>query len=195
MYSVVEWVFAVLFDLDKSIFFFVNKTLGYPFLDLLMRFFSSVWVWVGIFGAVLFYAIIKKKWLLILFLFYVVFSIGIIDAFVSQIIKPWVSRLRPCREFLDMVRIVNNCAGVYGFPSNHATNSFTVSTMLGIFLKDTSVQKFLIIIASLICISRVYIGVHYPSDVIFGALIGAIWGYVMYKIFIFVYNEIQNKWL
>ena len=99
----------------------------------------------------------------------------IIDPTVYRLFKPLFARLRPCHEpSLDWVRVVDGCGGRYGFPSSHAANSFGLLVIAGAFYRTS--RYYLIPIAVLVCIGRVYLGVHYPTDVLAGAIYGALVG-------------------
>jgi undecaprenyl-diphosphatase len=111
----------------------------------------------------------RKKALIVLMLAFV--SILISDWF-SNIVKHYFERVRPCNEF-DGVRFLVGCTRSFSMPSNHAANAFAFATPFYILFKNRLRYVF-VIVALLVGFSRVYVGVHYPSDVIVGALIGAV---------------------
>jgi len=96
----------------------------------------------------------------------------IIDPSIYRILKPLFGRLRPCHDpALAWVRAVDGCGGLYGFPSSHAANVFGLAVIFGAFYKTAG--YYLYPIAILVAIGRIYLGVHYPSDVLAGAVYGA----------------------
>lgn len=97
-------------------------------------------------------------------------------------------RLRPCHEpsLEGLVRIVrDHCGGSYGFVSSHATNTFGVAVFGGSLLKVKYKWAFplLLLWAATVSYSRIYLGVHYPGDVIGGAVLGALLGWLVFLLF------------
>lgn len=156
-------------ELDLAILYFFNHDLANPFLDFLfVSIFESEII--KLFLAVMVIAIIwkgnvKARVALII----VVISIAVVDPSTYYIFKKLFARLRPCHA-LDDLRMLANCGGLYGFPSNHAANSFAAATILSVFYRRFA--YLFMSIAALVGLSRIYIGKHYLSDV----LAGAVWG-------------------
>ena len=128
----------------------------------------------------------KIKPLDVFYIFSLVLVMILISDQSANIFKDSFQRLRPCYNEIiqNSVRLVKeSCGGKYGFFSAHASNSFSLAVFFGILFKDFSKYSiyFTIIYASLISYSRIYLGVHYPLDIIFGALFGIINGIVIYK--------------
>ncbi len=115
------------------------------------------------------------------FLVAVAITVGLTDAISHNILKEVVARIRPCHvlpsEFINIV----SCSNSYSFPSNHAGNSFAAATLLSLCFRNTTLLAFAF--ALLVCYSRVYLKVHYPSDVLVGALYGSGMGYMGYLIY------------
>lgn len=103
-------------------------------------------------------------------------------------------RLRPCHEpsLAGLVhQVYDKCGGSFGFYSSHASNHFALATFLHFFIgKKLKYFSLLIFIwAAIVSYSRVYLGVHYPSDVLAGAIMGIILSFIMYR----VYNNLANR--
>lgn len=112
----------------------------------------------------------------------------------AKIIKEIVQRVRPCNT-LPNVRTPLGCNGTFSFPSSHAVNNFAAAFFT--YMLFPKLKWALFITASLIAISRVYVGVHYPSDILGGAIIGSAFGYLFglaaLKTDIYLQKYFQNK--
>ena len=132
---------------------------------------------------------IRPKLIYIFYFFFVIALMIIITDQGANIFKDSFQRLRPCynESIIDSLRLVKeNCGGKYGFFSAHASNSFSLAIFFGLlFINRISyIIMITIVYASLISYSRIYLGVHYPIDIIFGSFFGIFVGFVMYS---FVY--------
>ena len=101
---------------------------------------------------------------------------GLSDWICSGVLKPLVCRLRPTHEpSIDPIRLVHGyVGGLYGFCSSHAANTMSVAFLSGLLLRNKYITPFLVLYVVLNCYSRMYLGVHYPSDIIAGLLVGAL---------------------
>lgn len=103
------------------------------------------------------------------------------DPISSQLIKGAVGRLRPCHS-LDWIRVLVDCGPGKSFPSSHAVNNFAVAFVLSYFFKQYKYVFYSI--AAFIAYSRVYVGVHYPVDIISGAAIGVLISWILMKLYV-----------
>jgi len=159
---------------DKSLFKLLNGTHS-EILDAVMPWISNKYVWIPLY-ALLLYFLIKHSglaaWQVIVG---VIFLILISDQVASGILKPWAERLRPCYdpELEEQVHLLKGCGGRFGFASSHASNSFAIAMFCWLLLKDSIRHTWLLFIwAAVVAYSRVYLGVHFPGDILVGAIIG-----------------------
>jgi membrane-associated phospholipid phosphatase len=171
-----------LLALDQYFFFWINSGLSNPYFDAIMPLLRNAPNWVPMyifFAAFLVYNFGRKG---LYILGFAIVAIALSDQLSSTIIKPLVHRIRPCNDahMIEHVRLViNSCGAGFSFPSSHAVNHFTIALFLiSVLPKQIKwVKPFLLIWASAIVFAQVYVGVHYPLDVIFGALLGSLIGF------------------
>jgi undecaprenyl-diphosphatase len=152
-------------------------------------------IWVPLYLAILIYLGFKYKRKFLVILIFITLAATLADQS-SVLIKNIVLRLRPCHEpsLMGIVHLVNSeCGGVYGFVSSHATNSFDVAFLSLLFIKKRWYTISIILWAGIIGFSRIYLGVHYPGDVICGSLLGALIGWSLYRLYIITDKMILIK--
>ena len=176
--------------IDTALFRFINGSLSNPTFDVMMPFLTdlnkqrTVLVFVA---ALLLWMIIRGKRNVRLAAILLIITIVISDQLSSSIVKYWFERPRPCRTLQD-VHLLVSCGSGFSFPSSHAVNNFAGAILLAFFIPRGKWWFFGF--ATVIAFSRVYIGVHYPSDVIGGGVIGLICGGCI----IFVFLVLENLW-
>jgi undecaprenyl-diphosphatase len=156
---------------------------------------SGKLIWVPLYLAILVFLGIKYKRKFLIIIIFIILAATLADQS-SVIVKNIVQRLRPCHEpsIMGIVHLVNGeCGGVYGFVSSHATNTFDVALLSLSFIKKRWYSISIILWASIICYSRVYIGVHYPGDVLCGAILGSFIGWGTYKLYMLTDNNILKN--
>ena len=114
---------------------------------------------------------------------------------ITNLFKDGFKRLRPCHEtgIADIMRLVKpSCGGKYGYFSGHASNSFAMATFfVALFARHIKRLRWLFVVAALVAYSRIYIGVHYPLDVISGTCFGIFGGWLFAKLYLrFIPNPI-----
>ncbi len=171
--------------LDEKLLLLINS-LNSPWLDSVMFFLTDGKVWLPLFIITIAFILIKfkSKGLFMLVLIALVITLG--DQISSSILKPLVGRLRPSHEPLlqGLLHIVNNYrGGLYSFVSSHATNSFAVATILWLLIgKKYKWIGLFFAWATVFSFTRVYLGVHYPGDILAGALLGSLIAIGVYKV-------------
>ena len=188
-------------DLDSYLFLYLNN-LGSQYYDNFWVFLSRTEANVMFYLVVLIayiYSINNKKRTKILF--HLIIAIAILIAIsdqTSNLFKDSFQRLRPCYNELisDSLRLVkDSCGGRYGFFSAHASNSFSLAIFFGLLLRSSNKLLILLfaIYAFLISYSRIYLGVHYPIDIIVGIIFGTINAIVLYKIYLYSFNFLNKS--
>tara|TARA_Y100001949_G_C15940624_1_gene309993 strand:+ start:658 stop:1185 length:528 start_codon:yes stop_codon:yes gene_type:complete len=169
-----------------------NRSAANPLFDLVFPFItdSSNWFLPLI---VFYFYLFRDDWKRALKVFLItVLCLALTDAVAAQIIKPVVGRIRPSHELADMVRLLVGRGGKYSFPSNHAANSMAFVIITGFFYPQ--MRRWLFFIPILVGFSRVYVGVHYPSDVLAGAFFGfIIANFILHLYSLFVANFSVTK--
>ena len=186
-----------LIQVDKSVFLFINNTLSNSFFDKIFPIITEPrnWLIIALIAMVFFVIKEKKKALGIIAL--VLIAVALSDLIAYRIFKPLFGRLRPCHPefYIGGGRFLIGMKTSFSFPSNHAMNMFTAATVLSCFYNKYAGYYFGF--ALLIGFSRIYVGVHYPFDILGGALFGILLGtgvYLSYcRIGIFVKRHARKK--
>ncbi len=161
-------------QIDTDLFLFFNSQ-HLPILDTIMWQISGKYFWIPLYLFIVFFILKSDFKKGIISLIFIIAAVAISDLLSVVMFKDVFQRLRPSHE-IDLqsyIHLVNNYrGGKYGFVSSHAANSFAISTSTALLFKNKSYTVLIMFWALLVCYSRIYLGVHYPLDIIFGGLLG-----------------------
>lgn len=173
-------------NIDSTIFLFFNG-LRAPFFDRLMMMFTDTHIWIPLYAVLVLMILKGAGWRAgLLFLVAAVIAITLTDQTCATIIRPMAVRLRPSNlenPLSEFAQIVDNYrGGPFGFPSCHAANSFALALFVTLFYQRRAMTWMMLLWAVFNSYTRLYLGVHYPGDLIVGGLIGSCFGICCYMI-------------
>lgn len=178
-------------QLDIKLYFFLHHTCKNGVFDILMPFLRNKLTWIPLYMFILYLLSKYTRRKFVLYILGTLFLIAFSDILCAQVLKPFFHRIRPCNIFIyhPFFHNFNLCSSTYSFPSCHATNHAALA-VFWMFVLDFKkpILVFLPLWAFVISFSQVYIGVHYPSDVIIGMVLGSFIGFLIFKI-----TEVINK--
>lgn len=173
-----------LLELDRKLLLFLNG-LHHPLVDPFMYYASQTVAWLPLYLLLIFFIFKKYKsdgWYVLVG---AAITILLADQITSSLMKPFFARLRPSQEpsLIGLVHLVNGYkGGLFGFASSHAANTFGTALFVWFMLKPFYKKiAWLFLWAALMSYTRIYLGVHYPGDILVGALVGLMSGWIGYR--------------
>lgn len=179
---------------ERDAFFALNGS-DSAFLDRFMWLYTGKEVWLPLAVLIIGVLVYKKNWReSLLIILAIALVVLLCDQFASHVCKPLFTRFRPTHhpDFMEQAKTVFNYrGGLYGFISSHAANAFGFATLMALIMKNRWFGWTLFLWATLTAYTRIYLGVHFISDVVPGMVVGTLFGYVVYRLYLFV----RSKWL
>ncbi|MBV9960658.1 MAG: phosphatase PAP2 family protein [Parafilimonas sp.] len=177
-----------LLNLDTDFFYKINTVWTNSFFDNNFPWLRDATTWYPVYLFLLVLMLYNFGWRSWTWVVFIALNVTITDQLSSSVIKHLVPRLRPCQDanMADHVRmLVNHCSGGNSFPSSHATNHFGAAVFIYCTLRKYCGNWIYLffIWAAIVSYGQVYVGVHYPTDVLGGAIIGSIIGFIVASIY------------
>ncbi|MBB6275281.1 phosphatase PAP2 family protein [Porphyromonas circumdentaria] len=181
---------------ERELFLSLNN-FHTPFLDAFMYLISARWTWTAVVIALILWVFYKRSPKeAILFIIVAVLMHIVCDQMVSSFIKPLFGRLRPAYHPYTKEAVMNvykDLGWGFSFVSGHAANFFAIALFTALSFRDRWYTLIVFLLATLVAYSRVYLGVHFLSDIIPGAIIGLLLGYLFYRLYIFSRSKVLGK--
>jgi len=169
-------------SIDTKIFLFLNG-MNSPFWDAVMYLVSGKFTWIPFYLVIIFFIARKFKWNTLWIIIAIALIVTLSDQLSVHAFKNVFQRLRPCHDPMlsGFVHIVGRCGGKFGFVSSHASNTFGVAVFLLLLFRVKWFSIVILLWATVVSYSRIYLGVHFPGDVLVGALLGVCIGFLVWK--------------
>ena len=185
--SISDW----LLEIDRSLFTFIHARASSPAIDRVMLLLREPLTWIPLYAFLLYWILRYRRQVAWQFILLSLVTFAITDFTSASLLKPLFARVRPCYdpELQEIVRNILGCGGKYGMPSTHASNHFGLSGFWYFTISWMGGRKWswLWFWAIIVCYAQVYVGKHYPFDILIGAILGMAVGMSMAVLF--------RKWL
>ena len=186
-------------QLDHSVLYFFNITIANDVLDGIMKFLTNVRHWIPVYVLACIYLIWRHKWYGVRVVVAVALLAGIADLVTNQLVKQLFERPRPCaldaggQPLIAWLRLPDGGRGGFSMPSSHAVNNFAAVGFFVVLFPSLRTAIILFGVALLIAVTRPYLGLHYPSDMLVGAGFGLSAGYLYAKGFLAIEARFCSK--
>jgi membrane-associated phospholipid phosphatase len=182
-----------LLQFDRHLFYFINHDMANAFFDLVMPYLRNPKFWIPLYIFIIAFCLWRYKKTGVVIIVLLALTAGFANFTSDTLIKQSVQRVRPCRDPItaktDIIRV--GCGTGYSFPSIHATDHFAMAAFLVLvfYKKWRWIALWAPLWAIIICFAQVYVGVHYPLDVISGAIFGTLIG----SLFTLIFKKLQPQ--
>lgn len=171
-------------ELDQQFFLWLNGHHA-AWVDSVMLLITGRLVWIPFYMALIGWLVYKQQKQAVWSVLAIIVAVALSDQATSGLMKPFFERLRPCHEpsVASLTHLVGGCGGKFGFASSHAANTFALAALVGML--HPGKRAFIAAMytwAALVSYSRIYVGVHYPGDILAGALVGMAIACVVYAL-------------
>lgn len=175
-------------DLDTALFFFINIKIANPVTEFIMPIITNDRLLRVLYATAMIILLWKGNARLRWMILFSIIALTLADQISAGLLKNWIGRPRPCHIFdHNSINMLVHCGSGKSMPSAHAANVFAQAVFFS--YSDKQPRIYLFTFATLVALSRVFVGVHYPADILAGSLLGAIIGFVV----ILIFNRIKNK--
>lgn len=184
-------------QLDLDILYFFNVTLSSSFLDVAMPFLTSSRNWIPVYSLAALFLVWKYKWRGVRIVFAIALMVGVANTITNVFVKELIERPRPCAtdalgaQMIPWILLPDGMRFGFSMPSSHAVNNFATAMFFFVLFPTRKVFLWLFITASIVASTRLYLGLHYPTDTLAGAILGVALGYVFAK----GYTLLESKYL
>ncbi len=185
-------------DTDLAILRFFNQTIASSPLDAFFGALTDIMWWIPVYLIIMGLLIWKYQWRGVRFIVTALLVVAFTDSLCSFVLKPLFARMRPCAllpaggHLVDWIRLPVGMKYDFSFPSNHAANNFAVVAFFSSIFYESKRLRIWYVVAMLIGIGRIYEGVHYPTDIVGGVLVGLTIGFIFSGLLKYV--EEKKKW-
>jgi undecaprenyl-diphosphatase len=186
-----EWIDTI----DKAVFSAIQRYATATWLDDTMLLMRHEFTWIPFYLLMLIWVLKNARFQAITFILLTIATFAFCDFMSASVLKPFVGRLRPCydADVAGTVRDLIGCGGRFSFPSSHAANHFGLAAFWYFAILHLKGKRWywIWLWAALICFAQIYVGKHYPMDILGGALLGTVAGKAAASLF----KRWQPNWL
>ena len=186
---------SIITNIDHFLFAFLNQSLSNPIFDSILPTLRNKWTWTPLYLFIVVFFIYKYKLKSLYVILCAIISVILADYLSAGVIKPWIQRPRPCNTPVvkESLNLLLDCRNSFSFVSSHACNHFSMAIFFSSMLKNRSnsrpITSLFLAWAGIISFAQIYVGVHFPTDILVGAVLGSMIGWIVVKLCRFILCE------